>query len=180
MNTIQGAWNTLSGSEHAQAASAMVEQDSSMFAFLNLTRTQRFYGFGACLLGGFTLSLIGAIFFTFGQIALFATLYVLGVVLSLVGTGFLIGTPRHQGFRSRFGKQANFKSSKGYFLGTDKSRTCGWEYKTARRREAVVSSRSSRLVDEGVPESHGLARAIHLKMKTYFERSWGSAAKSGP
>ncbi|KAL8277530.1 hypothetical protein RQP46_010085 [Phenoliferia psychrophenolica] len=94
MNHIQGAWNTLSGSETAQAASAMVEDDSTAFKGLGLTKTQRLYGFGICLVAGFALSLIGAIFFTFGQIALFATLYTLGVVISLVGTGFLIGFTR--------------------------------------------------------------------------------------
>lgn len=38
------------------------------------------------------MSLIGSIFFAFGQITLFATLYVFGVVISLIGTGFLIGS----------------------------------------------------------------------------------------
>ncbi|KAM0750467.1 SFT2-domain-containing protein [Meredithblackwellia eburnea MCA 4105] len=94
MNTIQGAWNTLSGNENAQAVSAMVESDTSAFQFLELTKTQRLYGFGACLVGGFALSLIGSIFFAFGQIALFATLYVIGVVVSLIGTGFLVGFAR--------------------------------------------------------------------------------------
>jgi hypothetical protein len=46
MNQIQGAWATLSGSETATAASAMVESDSSAFKFLDLTKTQRLYGFG--------------------------------------------------------------------------------------------------------------------------------------
>lgn len=43
------------------------------------------------LVCGFALSLIGAICFVLGQITLFATLYTLGVVCSLVGTGFLLG-----------------------------------------------------------------------------------------
>jgi hypothetical protein len=43
------------------------------------------------LVAGFALSLIGSIFFAIGQIPLFATLYVLGVVVSLIGTGFLVG-----------------------------------------------------------------------------------------
>lgn len=91
MNQIQGAWATLSGSETATAAAALTENDSSAFKFLDLTKTQRMYGFGICLLGGFSMSLIGSIFFAFGQITLFATLYVFGVVISLIGTGFLIG-----------------------------------------------------------------------------------------
>lgn len=64
MQTIQGAWHQLSGSENAQAASQLVESDSSAFKFLDLTRTQRLYGFAACIIGGFGLSLLGAIFFT--------------------------------------------------------------------------------------------------------------------
>lgn len=43
------------------------------------------------LISGFALSLIGAILFILGQITLFALLYTLGVVCSLVGTGFLLG-----------------------------------------------------------------------------------------
>lgn len=43
------------------------------------------------LIAGFAMSLIGAIFFTLGQITLFALLYVIGVICSLVGTGFLLG-----------------------------------------------------------------------------------------
>lgn len=64
MQTIQGVWHELSGSENAQAASQLVESDSSAFKFLDLTRTQRMYGFGACILGGFVISLLGAILFT--------------------------------------------------------------------------------------------------------------------
>ncbi|BGP21019.1 hypothetical protein JCM10213_003217 [Rhodosporidiobolus nylandii] len=91
MQNIQGAWNKLSGSEAAMVVDNMTEQDSSAFKFLDLTRTQRLYGFGACIIGGFALSLLGSIFFALGQIALFATLYVVGVVVSLIGTGFLVG-----------------------------------------------------------------------------------------
>jgi len=40
---------------------------------------------------GFVLSIIGAIVFVFGQVTLFATLYTIGVVISLIGTGFLLG-----------------------------------------------------------------------------------------
>ncbi|ORY57709.1 Got1/Sft2-like family-domain-containing protein [Leucosporidium creatinivorum] len=91
MNQIQGAWATLSGSETATAASAMVESDSSAFKFLDLTKTQRLYGFGICIVAGFACSLLGAILFTLGQITVFALLYVIGVIVSLVGTGFLVG-----------------------------------------------------------------------------------------
>lgn len=37
---------TLSGSETATAAAALTENDSSAFKFLDLTKTQRMYGFG--------------------------------------------------------------------------------------------------------------------------------------
>ncbi|GAA5831672.1 hypothetical protein JCM11251_000789 [Rhodosporidiobolus azoricus] len=88
---VTGAWNKLSGSEAAGVVDNMTTADDSAFKFLDLTKTQRLYGFGACVVGGFALSLLGAIFFALGQVALFATLYVVGVVVSLVGTGFLVG-----------------------------------------------------------------------------------------
>ncbi|GAA5857964.1 hypothetical protein JCM8547_006641 [Rhodosporidiobolus lusitaniae] len=88
---IQGAWNKLSGSEAAQVVDNAVTEDSSAFKFLELTRQQRLYGFGGCIVAGFALSLLGSIFFALGQVTLFALLYVVGVVVSLVGTGFLVG-----------------------------------------------------------------------------------------
>ncbi|GAA5957343.1 hypothetical protein JCM8115_006962 [Rhodotorula mucilaginosa] len=88
---MEGLWNKLSGSESAAIVDNMTTGDDSAFKFLDLTRTQRLYGFGICLVCGFALSLIGAICFVLGQITLFATLYTLGVVCSLVGTGFLLG-----------------------------------------------------------------------------------------
>ncbi|KDE03564.1 hypothetical protein MVLG_05949 [Microbotryum lychnidis-dioicae p1A1 Lamole] len=89
--SVQGAWNTLSGSEAGQATSQLVQTDDSAFKFLDLTRTQRLYGFGFCLVAGCALAVVGAILFTLGQVTLFATFYVLGVIISLVGTGFLVG-----------------------------------------------------------------------------------------
>ncbi|SCV67158.1 BQ2448_5804 [Microbotryum intermedium] len=89
--SIQGAWNTLSGSEAGQATSQIVQTDDSAFKFLDLTRTQRLYGFGFCLVAGCALAVVGSILFTLGQVSLFATFYVLGVIISLVGTGFLVG-----------------------------------------------------------------------------------------
>jgi len=64
----------------------MTGGEPSAFEFLHLTKTQRMYAFGACLLIGFALSLLGAILFTLGQVALFATFYVIGVVVSLIGS----------------------------------------------------------------------------------------------
>ncbi|GAA6055666.1 hypothetical protein JCM3770_003402 [Rhodotorula araucariae] len=91
---MDGIWARLSGNEAAQVVDNMTTGDDSAFKFLELTKKQRLYGFGICLAAGFGLSLLGAIFFAIGQVALFATLYVVGVVASLVGTGFLLGFMR--------------------------------------------------------------------------------------
>ncbi|KAL4250445.1 Protein transport protein SFT2 [Abortiporus biennis] len=70
-------------------------EGDSAFKFLGLTRMQRLYGFGGCLAIGFILSLLGSILlFLPGQLGSFAILYALGTIISLVGTGFLIGFMR--------------------------------------------------------------------------------------
>jgi len=66
-------------------------EGDSAFQFLNLTRTQRLYGFVGCLILGFVLSILGSGLLFIGQLSTFAVLYVLGTVVSLVGTGFVIG-----------------------------------------------------------------------------------------
>jgi len=66
------------------------EQDSA-FNFLGLTRTQRIYGFVGCVALGFVLSLLGVLLLIVGWVTTFAVLYAFGTVISLVGTGFLIG-----------------------------------------------------------------------------------------
>lgn len=43
------------------------------------------------VIGGFALSIIGSIFLFTANYALFAVLYSIGVIVSLIGTGFLIG-----------------------------------------------------------------------------------------
>jgi len=68
----------------------LFEQDSA-FSFLGLTRTQRLYGFFGCMAIGFVLSLLGALMLFIGSLATFAVLFALGTVISLTGTGFLIG-----------------------------------------------------------------------------------------
>ncbi|GAA5913720.1 hypothetical protein JCM8208_003865 [Rhodotorula glutinis] len=88
---MDGVWARLSGNEAAQAVDNMTTGDESAFKFLDLTKKQRLYGFGICLVTGFGLSLLGAILFALGQVTLFAILYVVGAILSLVGTGFLLG-----------------------------------------------------------------------------------------
>ncbi|KAI0721637.1 Got1/Sft2-like family-domain-containing protein [Cerioporus squamosus] len=66
-------------------------EGDSAFKFLGLTRTQRLYGFIGCLAIGFLLSLLGGIFLFLGSLVSFAFLYGLGTIISLIGTGFLIG-----------------------------------------------------------------------------------------
>ncbi|KAF8436964.1 SFT2-domain-containing protein [Boletus edulis BED1] len=66
-------------------------EGDSAFNFLGLTRTQRLYGFVGCLIFGFVLSLLGSILLFVGQLGSFAVLYTIGIIISLVGTGFLIG-----------------------------------------------------------------------------------------
>ncbi|KDQ60637.1 hypothetical protein JAAARDRAFT_124780 [Jaapia argillacea MUCL 33604] len=66
-------------------------EGDSAFSFLGLTRTQRLYGFAGCLAIGFVLSLLGSIVLFIGGLGSFAILYGLGTIISLIGTGFLIG-----------------------------------------------------------------------------------------
>ncbi|KAG2133872.1 SFT2-domain-containing protein [Suillus cothurnatus] len=66
-------------------------EGDSAFKFLGLTRTQRLYGFIGCLIIGFALSLLGSVLLFLGQLGSFAVLYTIGILVSLVGTGFVIG-----------------------------------------------------------------------------------------
>jgi len=66
-------------------------EGDSAFHALGLTRMQRLYGFGACYLTGLILSVLGTVMLIIGSHGSFATLYALGTVVSLIGTGFLIG-----------------------------------------------------------------------------------------
>jgi len=66
-------------------------EGDSAFAFLGLTRQQRLYGFGGCLAIGFVLSLLGSVTLFIGSLGSFAVLYGIGTIISLVGTGFLLG-----------------------------------------------------------------------------------------
>ncbi|CAD6891991.1 unnamed protein product [Tilletia controversa] len=56
-----------------------------------MTRQQRLMGFVGCLIGGFVVSLLGTLLLITGSLASFAILYSIGIIISLVGTGFLIG-----------------------------------------------------------------------------------------
>ncbi|CAD6584868.1 MAG: hypothetical protein CYPHOPRED_002871 [Cyphobasidiales sp. Tagirdzhanova-0007] len=56
-----------------------------------MSRKNRIIAFLGCLVAGLAISVVGSVLFVFGQIASFAVLYTVGVVISLVGTGFLVG-----------------------------------------------------------------------------------------
>ncbi|KAI6037826.1 SFT2-domain-containing protein [Pisolithus marmoratus] len=66
-------------------------EGDSTFKCLGLTRTQRLWGFLSCLVTGFALSITGAILLSWHQWFSFAVLYSVGGLVSLVGTGFVIG-----------------------------------------------------------------------------------------
>jgi len=83
-------WFNLEAASGTMPETQFFEGDSA-FKFLGLSRTQRLYGFVGCLAVGFLLSILGAILLFLGQLAIFAVLYVIGTIVSLVGTGFLIG-----------------------------------------------------------------------------------------
>ncbi|EOD03870.1 hypothetical protein EMIHUDRAFT_360512 [Emiliania huxleyi CCMP1516] len=61
----------------------------------SLTFKQRLYGTVGCFCVGFVFSLMGTLLWWTGHVAGFALLYTLGNVVSMAGTGFLIG-PRRQ------------------------------------------------------------------------------------
>ncbi len=65
--------------------------DEACDCFPSLTYKQRVIGFIVCLLLGWVVSLIGSIAFWSGNIALFAVLYVIGSLVSISSTSFLIG-----------------------------------------------------------------------------------------
>ncbi|KAF9820170.1 hypothetical protein IEO21_01603 [Rhodonia placenta] len=83
-------WFNLEAATGALPETQFFEGDSA-FKFLGLSRTQRLYGFGACLAIGFILSILGSVMLFIGQLGTFAVLYAFGTVISLVGTGFLLG-----------------------------------------------------------------------------------------
>ncbi|PWY98525.1 SFT2-domain-containing protein [Testicularia cyperi] len=69
---------------------------------IELTRQQRIMGFVGCLIAGFVLSLLGTLLLITGSLATFAVLYSIGVVISLTGTGFLLGFMKQ--FKQMFAK----------------------------------------------------------------------------
>jgi len=87
---MPSGWYNLEAASNAIPQTQMFEGDSA-FAFLKLSRTQRLYGFIACLAIGFVLSILGAALLFLQLILSFAFMFVLGTIVSLIGTGFLIG-----------------------------------------------------------------------------------------
>jgi hypothetical protein len=83
-------WFNLEAASGVIPETQFFEGDSA-FKVLGLTKAQRLYGFGGCLAIGFILSLLGSIMLFLSQIGSFAVLYAMGTVISLIGTGFLIG-----------------------------------------------------------------------------------------
>jgi hypothetical protein len=72
----------------------MFQQDNEMDKMcggLNLTRTQRFYGFGIAFSVGFLISFFSTFFLWTGKFSAFAILYSIGNIISLIATGFLVG-----------------------------------------------------------------------------------------
>ncbi|KAG9318258.1 SFT2-domain-containing protein [Chiua virens] len=83
-------WLNIESASNVIPDTQFFEGDSA-FKFLGLTRTQRLYGFIGCLVVGFAISLLGSILLFLGQLGSFAVLYTIGILVSLAGTGFLIG-----------------------------------------------------------------------------------------
>ncbi|TFK67910.1 SFT2-domain-containing protein [Pluteus cervinus] len=83
-------WFNLEAVGNAVPETAFFEGDSA-FKFLGLSRTTRLYGFVGCLVVGFVLSILGSALLFLGQLTTFALLYGFGTLISLIGTGFLIG-----------------------------------------------------------------------------------------
>lgn len=88
-----GAWMNIETSQVRAAATGDLTGEPSAFEALGFkfSRQERLIGFISCTGIGFVLSIIGAIMLFIGITSLFAILYSVGIVVSLVGTGFLIG-----------------------------------------------------------------------------------------
>jgi hypothetical protein len=70
---------------------AQQSEMDQMCGNFQLTRMQRFYGFGGCFAAGFLISFLSTFLLFSGSIGPFAALYTMGNILSLIGTGFLTG-----------------------------------------------------------------------------------------
>ncbi|PVU99976.1 hypothetical protein BB559_000232 [Furculomyces boomerangus] len=63
-------------------------QDPGLFG---LTRTERLYAFGACIIAGFILMIVGVAMLFSSNTSGFAIMYSIGNLLSLFSLGFLVG-----------------------------------------------------------------------------------------
>jgi len=88
--------------DNAQVAAGMVGVDVSNSndncydaCFPKLTFQERVYGCVGCFAIGLAVSFLGFMMWWTGKIAMFATLYTLGNIISICGSGFLFG-PRRQ------------------------------------------------------------------------------------
>ncbi|QRV89518.1 transporter protein SFT2 [Ceratobasidium sp. AG-Ba] len=86
LDKMPKGWLNLEGVTDQQ----MFDNDSA-FSGLGLSRTQRLYGFVGCLAIGFVISILATCLLFLGALASFAILYTVGIIVSLIGTGFLIG-----------------------------------------------------------------------------------------
>jgi len=85
-------WNILPGdASNLVPETAFFEGESAFGKYFGLSKKARLQGFIACVVIGFISSLLGTIVLIFGQLVVFAVLYVLGTIITLLGTGFLIG-----------------------------------------------------------------------------------------
>jgi len=83
-------WLNLESASSALPDNQLFEGEPA-FSFLGLTRTQRLYGFVGCIAVGFILSILGTVFLLIGFLGTFALLYSIGLIVSIIASGFLIG-----------------------------------------------------------------------------------------
>jgi len=89
--SARNGWFNLESATSALPENQVFENESA-FSFLGLTRMQRIWGFVICSAVGFVLSILGSILlFLPGFLTSFVLLYSIGIIVSLIGTGFLIG-----------------------------------------------------------------------------------------
>ncbi|KAF9504290.1 hypothetical protein BS47DRAFT_1308385 [Hydnum rufescens UP504] len=84
---MPSGWVNLEAVTDAQ----LFDNEKPAFSFLGFSRTQRLYGFVGCTIIGFVLSILGSILLFVGALWSFALLFTIGIIVSLAGTGFLIG-----------------------------------------------------------------------------------------
>ncbi|UZJ55079.1 hypothetical protein CBS101457_004399 [Exobasidium rhododendri] len=87
-----GSWMNMETAQVRAVATGELTGEASAFeGFYKLSRKERIIGFVSCLVLGFALSLIGTVMLFIGLTTLFAVLYSIGLIISLIGSGFLVG-----------------------------------------------------------------------------------------